>query len=243
MRGLLHAHSDFSYDGRATLQELATWGTQRGLDCILLSEHTNDFTAEKMKRYVEEVDSMERTGCRMVPGLEFSVRGGFHIIGFNIRRWEPRVEPLDVVHLIREQGGLAVLAHPMRYGGRWPDDETLRQLQGIEVWNARYDGRFLPSGDVFDAATAITRRFDRLQFFGGQDMHLMSPNRLVVTEVQAAREIEEFLQALEHGRATFGAAGLRFQARPRARPVSLALLKCGYGSYRMARKLRDRIAG
>jgi hypothetical protein len=243
MRGLLHAHSDFSYDGQASLQELASWGSQRGLDCILLSEHANDFTPEKMRRYVAEVEGLAHDGCRLVPGLEFAVRGGFHIIGFNIRHWEHRVEPLDVVRLIREQGGLAVLAHPARYAGRWPDDATLAQLQGIEVWNARYDGRFLPSGDVLDAATAITRRFDKLQFFGGQDIHLTSPNRLVVTDVAAARGIEEFLQGLADGVSTFGAGGLRFPARPRARPLSLALLKCGHLSYTLARRLRDRIAG
>lgn len=243
MRALLHAHSDYSYDGEPTVEELCTWGSSRGLDLILLTEHVNDFDASKMKRFVDEVDSLSSSRCRLVPGLEFAVRGGFHLLGFNIRSWEPLVEPAEVASFIRDQGGLAVLAHPARYRGLWPDDETLRALHGIEVWNAAYDGRFVPSGNVLAASKARRTAFGHLNFFGGQDMHRLVDHRLIVTESSAETGVDGFLQDLERGLTTFGAAGFRFAGNPPAGSPPTTLLKLSHLSYVLARRVRDRWIG
>jgi hypothetical protein len=241
MRALLHVHSTWSYDGQSTLEELAAWGAARGIDAILLTEHVNDFDQDKMERYVGEVDALRDLRCRLVPGLEFAVRGGFHILGFNLRAWTRTVEPLDAVRFIRDQGGIGVLAHPARHACRWPADEVVQQLHGIEVWNSRYDGRFFPPADVIEAARRLGERFEHLRFFGGQDLHQLTDHRLVVSEAADGRSVEGLLGALVRGEVLFGTPGFRLKGRPDK--SSLVLIKLGQKCYRTARGLRDRWFG
>jgi hypothetical protein len=143
----------------------------------------------------------------------------------------------------REQGGIAVLAHPSRYGGRWPADDVLRELHGIEVWNARYDGRFVPPGPVIESARAVCSRFANLRFFGGQDLHAASSQRLVSSHAADGAGVPGLIAALARGEATFGAPGFRLPSRPEASARSAGLLKLGHRCYLAARRLRDRWTG
>lgn len=212
MRALLHVHSNYSYDGEPSLEELAAWGATRGLRAILLSEHTNDFDKDKARRFVAHCDALAGEPCRVVPGLEFPVRGGFHLLGLSIRAFEPIVDPVAAVRFIREQGGLAVLAHPARYKGDWPDDAMLAELDGIEVWNARYDGRFVPSERVLAASEAVIARQPHLARYCGQDLHVTQSHRMLVVEAHAA-DVNDLIDTLRRGEATLGAVAARFAMR------------------------------
>jgi len=178
-----------------------------------------------------------------VPGLEFAVRGGFHVLGLNLRAWTRTVDPAGTVRFIREHGGIAVLAHPARYRGRWPDDDVLRELHGIEVWNARYDGRFVPPGSVIETARAVCARFEHLRFFGGQDLHQASDQRLVATQVRAGDGVQDLLGSLLRGEASFGAPGFRLSAIPHEAARTSSWMKLGERCYRTARRWRDRWTG
>jgi hypothetical protein len=242
MKALLHVHSDFSYDGKNSLEELARWGAQRGLDALLLSEHVNDFDDDKMRRLVERCDGLNGSGgAILVPGLEFAVEGGFHILGFALRRFRATVKPAEAVRFIRDEGGLAVLAHPARYRGAWPAPEVLALLDGIEVWNATYDGRFFPSGKILRACGERLGRVTNARPFGGQDLHTVTRNRLVATEARDARSVPELIDALRAGSTRFGAAGFRFGMAGRPRGPKVALASVCHAVYRTAKRTRDRL--
>ncbi len=240
MRALLHVHSSYSYDGVPSLEELASWGESRGIDCIFLSEHTNDFDDGKMRRLVEHCDALAHRACRLVPGLEFPVRGGFHILGFAVRRFEEVVEPADTVRFIRRNDGIAVLAHPVRYGGSWPDEETMSLLHGIEAWSARYDGRFLPSGRVLADCRRHRSRTQGGILFGGQDLHEVGGNRLVVTNLRNARSPAEAIQALRDGAGSFGAFPWRLPSRGKMSSATIGCARALHRLYRFVKKVRDR---
>lgn len=240
MRALLHVHSNYSYDGEGSLEELAAWGATRGLDAIFLSEHTNDFDSVKMGRFVAHCDRLATTGCRLVPGLELPVRGGFHLLGYNVRAFEPILDPAQAARFIREQGGLAVLAHPARYAGSWPGEDALAEMDGIEAWNARYDGRFIPSGALLREIARRAPAGGALRVFGGQDLHALTPNRLVCTDSKAA-SLAELLAALRSGETTFGAAPFRYcssGAHPLVGRIAATAL---HATYRRARAMRTRL--
>jgi len=242
MKALLHVHSDYSYDGEPSLETLAAWGASRGLDAILLSEHTNDFDREKMNRFVAHCDALAAERCRLVPGLEFPVRGGFHLLGFSIRAFEPIVDPVTAVRFIHDQGGLAVLAHPARYKGVWPDAAMLAVLDGIEVWNARYDGRFVASERVLAASEAVIKRHPHLARYCGQDLHVPQPHQLLAVEARAA-DADEFVGKLRIGEATLGAATSRFAMRGPLSVAARLVSGVGHPLYRAAVALRSSVRG
>lgn len=240
MKALLHVHSSYSYDGVPSLEDLSEWGASRGLDLLFLTEHTNDFDAGKMDRLVQHCDALSERRCRLVPGLEFAVRGGFHLLGYNVRRFEPIVDPVAASAFIRDQGGVAVLAHPSRYGGAWPERSAIEALDGIEVWNVRYDGRFLPPGRLVSrvAHERLARR--PLLLFGGQDLHETTSRRLVTTTSEAGGGVGGFVDALRSGDVRFGAAPFRLDARNGAPSRRLRMLGAAHAIYRAARRVRHR---
>jgi hypothetical protein len=237
VKALLHVHSDFSYDGQHSVESLAAWGEARGLDAIFLSEHVNGFDVLKMERMVAACDAIAGARCRLVPGLEFAVRGGFHVLGYHISAFRQLTELADVTRFVRDQGGLAVLAHPARYRGVWPDDGALAAMDGIEVWNARYDGRFLPAGDLLAAWADRCRSEPRPLAFGGQDLHALTSGRLVVTETTEARTVNGMVESMRSGAARFGARPFWMDA---ARPPRRSIIRVARGlhaAYRRARRL------
>ena len=238
MKALLHVHSNHSYDGVASLASLAEWGETRGLDAIFLSEHTNDFDAAKMGRFVAECDALADRRCRLVPGLEFSVAGGFHILGYSLREFLPRTNPADVVEFIHDRGGIAVLAHPARYRGKWPAATVLERMDGIEAWNARYDGRFVPSGAVLAACGARLPGLGRPVLFGGQDLHELTSHRLVVTSVPRTDDLPTLLLRLRDGDSTFGAGLARLKSRERPARIVVSMASVLHTAYRGARRFR-----
>lgn len=237
MKALLHVHSNYSYDGEPSLEDLATWGASRGLGAILLSEHTNDFDQDKMSRFVAHCEALAAEPCRLVPGLEFPVRGGFHLLGFSIRAFEPIVDPLAAVRFIHDQGGLAVLAHPSRYKGAWPDDSVLAELDGVEVWNARYDGRFVPSQGVLASSEAVIRRQSHLTRYCGQDLHAKQSHQLLLAETPAV-DADELVGKLRNGEAILGAAITRFSMRGPLAATTRLVSGVVHPIYRVARALR-----
>lgn len=236
MRALVHVHSTYSYDGESSLAEIADWSTRRGIQRVFLTEHTNDFGGDKMRRFVSECAALSGPGFRLVPGLEFPVRGGFHILGLGVTDYRPLVEGPDVARFVRDCGGVSVLAHPARYAGRWPEPETTTLLDAVEAWNARYDGRFLPSGRVFASLARLGRRNSDLRFLGGQDLHRVSGHRLVTVECDDGADDPRVL--LAHG-VTFGVGLQRFSGSAPPGILAIALHRVAHAAYQMLRTTRD----
>ena len=241
MKALLHAHSRYSYDGVRTVGELAEWGASRGLDFVFLTEHTNDFDDAKMKRLVAECDACSDRACRVIPGLEFSVQGGFHLLGLNVRRFTPLIELASAARFIREQGGIAILAHPARYGARWPQEEAIAQLDGIEAWNARYDGRFLPPGRLVEHGLRQKCASGAGLLFGGQDLHDTTHHRVVITTVGGEGGLDAFLFALRSGDSRFGAGPFSIASRTGMHPVLRRTFGAFHAAYRIARKTKKKL--
>ena len=70
-KGLLHFHSNFSYDGHNSIQEIAKWRKTEKIDFIILTEHDNDFDNQKFENYVNECEKHSKN-IILVPGIEYS---------------------------------------------------------------------------------------------------------------------------------------------------------------------------
>jgi hypothetical protein len=138
-RGNLHCHTTNS-DGSMPPERLAAHYENAGWDFLALTDHW----------HVSRVDQERFPHLTVIPGIEVNTAPGstsagtnYHIVGLDMAEDVPRREGLTgpagaqwLIDAIREQGGLAVLAHPYWSGLTLGDVEGLRHHLGLEVYNA-----------------------------------------------------------------------------------------------------------
>ncbi len=141
----LHTHTHLSADGATTPRALAAAARRAGLDGVAVTDHG---TLEGALRVRE---AAEGTGLLVIVGAEYATDVG-HVLGLFLERElrlgaAPRWPWREVLAAVREQGGLAVLAHPTRTH-RSPDPEVMAAMDGVEVYNARAEWSRFPRANA-----------------------------------------------------------------------------------------------
>ena len=144
VKGALHIHSQLSHDGTMTIAELACWYRGKGYQFLAMGEHAEDLNEAKVQMLVDQSNQHSNEGFRVIPGIEVAVTKHMHIVGLGVTRLIPCSDPVTVVHEMHQQGGFAILAHPMRIGWHCAA-EVLGAVDAAEIWNVGYDGKYLPS--------------------------------------------------------------------------------------------------
>src|SRR5205085_11449857 len=136
-------------DGEESLERLVEILRLAGMSFVAVSDHAEVFDDRRMDDYVGMCDALSSSSFRVVPGLEFALHGGdIHILGYGITRRVRFRSAEGLVDGIHEAGGIAVLAHPP-FGSINILGSVRAKLDGIEVWNGRYDGTHAPRADSF----------------------------------------------------------------------------------------------
>jgi predicted metal-dependent phosphoesterase TrpH len=183
-RGVLHVHSVFS-DGEEPLEHLIESFKLSGMSFALVSDHAEVFDGRRMEQYVKLCESLSDAAFRVIPGLEFAVRGGVHILGYGVTRRVRYSSMEQLVDGIHELGGIAVLAHPP-VGSTNMISTIKGKLDGIEVWNGRYDGVYAPRADSFQLLRSVRRQNIKASAYCGVDLHKKSQTqKLIYAEVGA----------------------------------------------------------
>ena len=129
MKADLHIHSNFSSDGKSTVEEILETAAEKGLGCIAITDH-NTFEAYGLVK--------DNGKVIVIPGIEVSSKEG-HILAYGIDRDIPRgmtvKETIDAIH---EAGGVAFAAHPYRWWSGLGEENTLgNDFDGVEARNSR----------------------------------------------------------------------------------------------------------
>lgn len=168
-KGIIHAHSTYSYDGTLTLPELKTACQKRGLSFVCLTEHTDQLTPDAAAAFVAECRERSDAAFVFVPGFEVPYKDA-HVLHLGTTAFLGSVaHTVSELEAWRAVAPLVVLAHPVR--NQFRIDETLeRCLDGVEVWNQQYEGKSVPRPKSF--ALLASLRADKPQLaFGGVDLH------------------------------------------------------------------------
>lgn len=237
-KGIIHVHSNYSYDGQHTLSEIAEWGEKRGYSFICMSEHSETFDEKKMLDYIEECEKVSRSGLLIIPGIEFSCNNGLHILGLGIKEFIHSSEALEIVQFIKEQNGLIIIAHPCRYNYQIPLN-LIEHIHGIEIWNAAYDGRFIPNPDSIDLFKKIERRYSFFAY-GGLDLHKISDNPNIEIIV-SCNEIKDILLALRGGNFVVSNPYFMIDSSCRLSPIKYAQIFIMRRLYLFTKAVRDYI--
>lgn len=240
--GIIHVHSNFSFDGQHTLEEIALLAKKRRYSFAGITEHSNTFDEDKMSHLIKECRRLSDQVLLLIPGLEFTCDENLHLLGLGIKHFTAIKDPISVARFIKAQGGVAIVSHPSRYGYKLLSGlET--EIHGIEIWNAVYDGRFVPNDRSIALWQALRKRNMALRPFGGQDLHQITGHCHVQTTVLSDEQNEErILQDLKAG--NFKISNPYFQLRPARLTgwIKLNSIIWARRAYLQAKAIRDCLA-
>ena len=168
LRGSYHTHSRYSHDGVFTLEELKRSFREKGYDFVIMTEHAEDLTTDSYETFYKECETLSDDSFLFIPGLEVPYEGRVHVGCFPSASTYDRV-PLyhEGITYMRNHGAISIFHHPSKQG--YYMNETFRTLlDGIEIWNSRYEGRWAPSMRTMQFAR---QHFLGTLFFGGLDLH------------------------------------------------------------------------
>jgi hypothetical protein len=216
LTGVAHVHSTYSYDGRHPLPEIVAFLRARGLHFVLMSEHARGLGPNEMARFVAECDALSDDRFVVVPGVECEAKPDYvHVLGYNVRAVIPAGDLSEIVGSVRGQGGVAVLAHPgYRAAYAHVAEDALGLLHGLEVWNGKADGRWLPNAESMARLSALRASHTHLIPLAGADLHRLESYPEITLRVTCPALRGEALAAgIAQGEFEVIGAGFRFRGR------------------------------
>ena len=237
-KGALHIHSQLSHDGTLTIAELASWYRGKGYQFLAMGEHAEDLNVAKVQALVDESARNSDDKFCVLPGIEFAVTRHMHIVGLGVTRLIPPNDPVTVVHEIHQQGGFAILAHPMRIGWQCAAD-VLQAIDAAEIWNVGYDGKYLPSPVALSGFRGMQQLNPNLLAVASHDFHRTASYYDLGIEMEVALlSREPILQNLQNGRYVNRSRFFRADARARVSPIRAGLLNIISRQLRHIRNVR-----
>lgn len=143
LRVVLHAHSTWSYDGHWSLSAIARIFGAMGVRAVMMSEHDTGFDPCRFTAYRAACAAASTARCTLIPGIEYSnPDNDIHILTWGLVQFLAEHRPvIETLAAVREAGGVAVFAHPVRRAAwRQFDTEWVPYLAAIELWNRKSDG-------------------------------------------------------------------------------------------------------
>lgn len=192
LRGYLHVHSTYSYDGKVALADLKAGLKADRIQFVCVTEHTDWLTQERFQAFFEECHRLSDESILLIPGLEVSFPNAHIILAGLPSSVDPQETPLELVQRGQAMGAFVVFAHPHRSRFQAPTGvEEL--LHGVEIWNGQYDGKRTPRTAAWDYRDRLAKQHGRMFITGGIDFHRWSHTPGPCLEVQVSERTEEAL--------------------------------------------------
>ena len=241
VKGALHIHSQASHDGKMSLPIIAELYRDHGFQFICITEHSEDMTEGKIATLRQEAEYLSGDHFRVIAGIEYSCKDALHIAGIGCEQILDTCDPVRLVQDIRALGGFSVLAHPCRIGWNC-SPELVANLNAVEIWNVRYDGKYLPSPKALEFFNRMKALNPKLLAAAGDDLHGRGgfyPIGIQMTVNTLDRK--SILGELIHGRHEIGSTGFHAAATSDFSAGDLAFLRALRVPLDCAKSLRDKI--
>jgi hypothetical protein len=154
LKGNIHTHSVNS-DGTKTPDEIIKLYSEAGYDFLSITDHG------------VVTETPETDELLLIPGVEYcvgrtSVGTYYHLLTTGIDKTPPfqdfdrDMDPQTILDYYKENGGLAILAHPYWSGLKHRDIMKLTNLDGVEIYNTtcEYERGLGYSGSHIDSMIA-----------------------------------------------------------------------------------------
>lgn len=188
MRVDLHLHSNYSHDGRSSLQELIQRCAECGIDRIALTDHNTVEGALVLAAMAPDL---------AIIAEEAKTREGEVIGLFITSRLLPFLRAEDVMDMIHEMGGLTYIPHPLdRHRAHFSPDrivELADRIDIIETYNAWCE----PAAN--QAAVRLAKDLGKVTATGS-DAHAASELGRSWMEIEDYTSPQDFLEKLRQAR-------------------------------------------
>jgi predicted metal-dependent phosphoesterase TrpH len=188
----LHVHSKYSGDNPSDPDETILHAIRKGLHGIVFTEHYSYAASEPIERLKEKY----RNRIMVFRGVEFSSREGHCLVfGADTDKLDIKHAPIrEVVHQVREAGGVVIPSHPYRSVNSIGD--LVSDLTGLTAIEG-YNGCNMHS---FNVKAVKVAELLKLPFTGGSDAHTPRDVGSCFTEFDDSVTEETFIDLLKQGR-------------------------------------------
>jgi predicted metal-dependent phosphoesterase TrpH len=196
----LHLHTIYSYDGTATVPAVLRRAKEIGLNVIAVTDH------DEIAGALEAVKLASHYGVEVIPGSEITTAEGDLLALFIHEKIQPGLSLIETLLKVKEQGGVAIAAHPMAGGMGMKSltptsilkalkhKEAKKVLIGIETYNGTAIDR------VSNHYTRIFAKGLKIAKTGNSDAHIIDTIGFGATEFPGTTAAD-LLKAL-HARTT-----------------------------------------
>lgn len=165
----LHCHSTYS-DGHMSPKEILMLAKKEKIDIVAITDHNEINGALEAEKTRKPGDPF------IIPGIELTTSYG-HLLAYFIRRKIVSKNFDDMINEIHDQGGLAIMAHPIHIpilrqirgkDIKFPPEDKLKLADGIETYNAESGKK------ANEEALKLAKRLNTKTQTAGSDAHFLS---------------------------------------------------------------------
>jgi hypothetical protein len=197
LKGACHVHTTFSFDGKVEIARLHDFFASNGFDFVLMSEHIEHLDLARMHQIYDACQSVSNEQCVLIPGIEIDE---LHILIFGMARPEAYDGLESFTRECQRRGAFIALSHPVKIRKGIPA-VVLPMLEGVEIWNTRYDGRRSPRPASQALFEQLRQNSPGLVALGGMDFHSFADFSPVSLQVEARnREPGVIMEAIRGGK-------------------------------------------
>lgn len=190
LRVEFHSHSIYSKDSLSQPRDMLRVAKDKGIDRLVITDHNSIQGALKAKELDPE---------RVIIGEEIMTTKGELLAAFVTEEIPRGLEPLDVIHRLREQGAFISVSHPFdeHRNGSWLKDDLdqiIEYVDAIEVFNSRCSfKRFNQEADSYAKERQVLGTV-------GSDAHLLRELGISTQIVPYFTNAEELKESLAQAR-------------------------------------------
>jgi hypothetical protein len=198
VKGIVHCHTSFSFDGKVNLPDLCAMLRREGFTFVALTEHAQGISAADYERFVHACQEESCQSFIVIPGVEVLCPNGLEIAGIGVSKLPTAGAPNEASAQIRELGGFAVWVHPHKCG-KW--NGPLVDCDALEVLNGKVDGAVAPNLSLVRRVRRERRGGKKLLAIFGLDFHSTEQPRGVWVECQVSEICApSIMESLREGR-------------------------------------------
>jgi predicted metal-dependent phosphoesterase TrpH len=163
-----------------TVKSIISYCNRNSIDVLVITDHNAIQMSKKLKYLVD------KSSIRLIPAIEYSTDAG-DIIGLFVEKTFESTRCENILHLIRKEGGITVLPHPMK--GHDLSKIPMDMIDIIEIKNSRC------SSEQNRAASKLSSFYNKAQLVGS-DAHFpwelgLALNYLAINREQTEHGLQD----------------------------------------------------